>query len=110
MRRPRRSQKLYRAQHPRQNPRLISLLRPLNLGVGSTIVYDETTDGWSDDTIDKITIETLKINASVTNSLPFDIVISGYPVDAQGNQCKDIHTGSPVSLGSVTVKAGETSP
>ncbi len=83
---------------------------PLNLGVGSTIVYDETTDGWSDDTIDKITIEPLKINASVTNSLPFDIVISGYPVDAQGNQCKDIHTGSPVSLGSVTVKAGETSP
>lgn len=83
---------------------------PLNLGVGSTIVYDETTDGWSDDTIDKITIETLKINASITNSLPFDIVISGYPVDAQGNQCKDIHTGSPVSLGSVTVKAGETSP
>ena len=83
---------------------------PLNLGVGSTIVYDETTDGWSDDTIDKVTIESLKINASVTNSLPFDIEISGYPIDAQGNQCKDIKSGAPVSLGKVTVKAGETSP
>lgn len=83
---------------------------PLNLTVGSTIVYDEVTDGWSDDTVDKITIEKLKVNASVTNSLPFDIEMSGYPVDVNGNQCKDIRTGAPVSLGKVTVKAGETSP
>lgn len=87
-----------------------SFYAPLNLGVGSKIVYDEVTDGWSDDTVDKITIEKLKVNASVTNSLPFDIVLSGYPIDAEGNQCKDIKTGAPVTLGSVTVKAGETSP
>ena len=83
---------------------------PLNLNVGSTIVYDEVTDGWNDDTVEKITIEKLKVNASVTNSLPFDIELSGYPVDANGNQCKDIHAGTPVNLGKVTVKAGETSP
>lgn len=83
---------------------------PLELGLNSKIVYDETTDGWSDETVDKITIERLKVNATVTNSLPFDIVISGYPIDAQGNQCKDIRTGAPVSLGSVNVKAGESSP
>jgi len=87
-----------------------SFYAPLNLGVGSKIVYDEVTDGWNDDTVEKITIEKLKVNASVTNSLPFDIVLSGYPVDAEGNQCKDVKTGAPVSLGSVTVKAGETSP
>jgi len=87
-----------------------SFYAPLNLSVGSQIVYDEATDGWSDDTVDKITIDKLSVNASVTNSLPFDIVLSGYPVDAEGNQCKDIHTNKPVSLGSVTVKAGETSP
>ena len=60
--------------------------------------------------MNKIVIEKLKVNASVTNSLPFDIVLSGYPIDANGKQCKDIVTGAPVSLGEVTVKAGETSP
>lgn len=83
---------------------------PLNLGVGSEIVYDEVADGWSDETLEKVTIQKLKLNASVTNSLPFDIVLSGYPVDEAGNQCKDIKTGTPVSFGSVTVKAGETMP
>ncbi len=87
-----------------------SFYAPLNLGVGSKVVYDDVTDGWSDDTMNKIVIEKLKVNASVTNSLPFDIVLSGYPIDANGKQCKDIVTGAPVSLGEVTVKAGETSP
>ena len=82
---------------------------PLNLGVNSKIVYNEVSDGWSDETLDKVTIEKLKVNATVTNSLPFDIVLSGYPVDAQGRQCKDLATGQPVSLGSITVKAGATS-
>ena len=83
-----------------------SFYAPLNLGVGSKVVYDDVTDGWSDDTMNKIVIEKLKVNASVTNSLPFDIVLSGYPIDANGKQCKDIVTGAPVSLGEVTVKAG----
>lgn len=87
-----------------------SFYAPLNLGVGSKVVYDDVTDGWSDDTMNKIVIEKLKVNASVTNSLPFDIVLTGYPIDANGKQCKDIVTGAPVSLGEVTVKAGETSP
>ena len=87
-----------------------SFYAPLNLGVGSKVVYDDVTDCWSDDTMNKIVIEKLKVNASVTNSLPFDIVLSGYPIDANGKQCKDIVTGAPVSLGEVTVKAGETSP
>ncbi len=82
---------------------------PLNLGVNSKIVYDEVTDGWSDETLDKVTIEKLKLGATVSNSLPFDIVLSGYPVDEQGNQCKDLATGKPVGLGSITVRAGETS-
>ncbi len=67
------------------------------------------TDGWSDETLDKVTIEKLKLGATVSNSLPFDIVLSGYPVDEQGNQCKDLATGKPVGLGSITVRAGETS-
>lgn len=81
---------------------------PLNLGVNSKIVYDEITDGWSDETLDKITIQKLKVNATVYNTLPFDIVLSGYPVDVNGDQCKDAATGKLVTLGSVSVKAGAT--
>ncbi len=81
---------------------------PLNLGVNSKIVYDDTSDGWSDETLDKITIQKLKVNATVNNTLPFDIVLSGYPVDVNGDQCKDAATGKLVTLGSVNVKAGAT--
>ena len=81
---------------------------PLNLGVNSKIVYDDTSDGWSDETLDKITIQKLKVNATVNNTLPFDIVLSGYPVDVNGDQCKDAATGKPVILGNVNVKAGAT--
>ena len=81
---------------------------PLNLGVNSKIVYDDTSDGWSDETLDKITIQKLKVNATVNNTLPFDIVLSGYPVDVNGDQCKDAATGKLVTLGNVNVKAGAT--
>lgn len=81
---------------------------PLNLGVNSKIVYDDTSDGWSDETLDKITIQKLKVNATVNNTLPFDIVLSGYPVDINGDQCKDAATGKLITLGSVNVKAGAT--
>lgn len=81
---------------------------PLNLGVNSEIVYDDTSNGWSDETLDKITIQKLKVNATVNNTLPFDIVLSGYPVDVNGDQCKDAATGKPVILGNVNVKAGAT--
>ncbi len=81
---------------------------PLAFDAGSQVVYAETEDGWNDDTLDKLTIRKVGLKATVDNTLPFDIVLSGYPVNVDGNQCKDA-SGRLAELSSVRVKAGETS-
>lgn len=81
---------------------------PLELGLNSTIVYADTEDGWSDDTVDKLTITSLTVKASLTNDLPFDLVITGYPVDRNGRQCIDPVTGKAVTIEGATVKGGTT--
>lgn len=87
-----------------------SFFAPLNLGVGSTIMYEEEETGWNDETVEKIVVEKLVVEATVTNSLPFDIILSGYPVDVNGRHCVDKNTNKPITLEATTVKAGETSP
>lgn len=87
-----------------------SLYAPLELTVGSTISYEDEDNGWGDDTLDKLTITTIKVTATVTNSLPVDITVSGTPLDAHGNPCKDPETGKTVSLKGLTIAAGTTSP
>lgn len=83
---------------------------PLTFNAGSKVIYngDETGWGGDDDTFDKIFVETLTVKAHVENTLPFDIILSGYPLDRQGEQCKDPKTGRQVSLGSIEVKAGQS--
>lgn len=81
---------------------------PLELGLNSTIVYADTEDGWSDDTVEKLTITSLTVKASLTNDLPFDLVITGYPIDKEGRQCIDPATGKPVTIEGATVKGGTT--
>lgn len=82
---------------------------PLSFDAGSQIVYSDEDTGWSDETLDKMTIETLGVTAHVENDLPFDIVLSGYPLDRDGNQCVDPFTNNPVSLGEVRISAGKGS-
>ncbi len=84
-----------------------SFYAPLAFQAGSQVVYADSDDGWKDDTLDKLTIEALGVTADVENDLPFDITLSGYPLDEHGNQCVDPVTHKPVSLGEVTVKGGE---
>ncbi len=81
---------------------------PLAFNAGSRIVYSEVADGWSDDTLDKMTIESVSVTAHVENNLPFDIVLSGYPVDKEGKQCVDPDTKQPVNLGSINIGAGKS--
>ncbi len=81
---------------------------PLELGVNSTIVYSDTENGWSDETVEKMTITSMTVKASLTNDLPFDLVISGYPVDRNGNQCVDPTNGQPVTIEGATVTGGTT--
>ncbi|MDE7386779.1 MAG: hypothetical protein K2N28_06530 [Muribaculaceae bacterium] len=87
-----------------------TLYAPLELGVGSQIVYQEDETGWDDETISKITVTTLKVEATVTNSLPVDIVVSGTPLDVNGRPCVDPKTNKPVSLEGLTIAAGTTAP
>lgn len=82
---------------------------PLSFDAGSQIVYSDEDTGWSDETLDKMTIEALGVTAHVENDLPFDIVLSGYPLDRDGNQCVDPFTNNPVSLGEVRISAGKGS-
>lgn len=81
---------------------------PLELGLNSTIAYADTEDGWSDKTVEKLTITSLTVKASLTNDLPFDLVITGYPIDTNGNQCIDPDTHKAVTIEGATVKGGTT--
>ncbi len=63
---------------------------PLALGAGSVIEYTDTEDGWSDDDLDKLTITKVNVDALLTTNLPFDITLTGYPVDKKGNQINDV--------------------
>lgn len=62
----------------------------LELGLNSKIVYASTEDGWNDEEVDAITIKEMEITASVTNNLPLDIEIAGYPIDVNGKQINNV--------------------
>lgn len=85
------------------------LFAPLQLGLNSTIVYSEQETGWSDDTLDKITIDKIAVSATVANSLPADITVWGKPLDVNGNPIKDA-TGKDIVLDGLTIAAGTTAP
>lgn len=57
---------------------------PLAFGANSLIRYTDTTDGWNDEDVDKITINQMVVTATATNNTPFDVNISGYPVKVGG--------------------------
>lgn len=85
---------------------------PLAFNVGSTIVYSKDTDGWNDDTFDKVTVEKVNISMTIENSLPFDIEFYGWPVDVHGEQLADpstralIYLGDAESRGATRIPAG----
>ena len=75
---------------------------PLELGVNSRVVYSSTEDGWNDEEVDAITIKLMEVSALVTNNLPLDIEITGYPIDVNGNQIDDVEIeGMSVSANAV---------
>lgn len=63
---------------------------PLELAPQSQIVYSSTEDGWNDEDVDAITIKVLELSALITNELPLDIKITGYPVDVNGNKINNV--------------------
>ena len=67
-----------------------TIFAPLQLREGSQIVYSSTEKGWWNEEMDKFSIRYLQIDAMVTNDLPVDVEITGYPIDRDGNQIEDV--------------------
>lgn len=66
----------------------------------SVIVYTDRKDGWNDEDVDAITIETLVITATVDNDLPLSADIKGYPLTVDGKRIPDVEiTGATVAAG-----------
>lgn len=63
---------------------------PFALADGSRIIYTDTEDGWNDEDLDAITISSLSVSAEMTNDLPFDVELTGYPVDIHGNRINNV--------------------
>ena len=67
-----------------------TIFAPLQLGDGSQIVYSGTEKGWWSEEMDKLSIKYLQIEALVTNDLPVDLEITGYPIDREGNKIEGV--------------------
>lgn len=79
-----------------------TIFAPLQLKDGSKIIYTSTETGWWDEEVAKVTIKTLQVEALVTNDLPVDFEIKGYPIDVNGNQINN------VEVEGLMVKSGAT--
>ncbi len=77
-----------------------TIFAPLQLKQGSKIIYTSTEDGWYDEEIAKITISDINVDMLVTNDLPIDINLTGYPIDVNGNKINN------VTVESINVKTG----
>ena len=49
------------------------------------IHYTDTIDGWSDDGLDKMTIDNLRLTAKVNSNIPLSFRAVAYPIDKDGN-------------------------
>lgn len=63
---------------------------PLNLEAGSTVVYSEREDGWNDEDVDALTIQTLEVKVNVTTDIPLALKLTGYPVDKEGHRINGV--------------------
>lgn len=71
---------------------------PLSLANGSKIIYSEREDGWSTEDLEDLTITQLEVSTSVTSTIPAGVVLTGYPIDIDGNEIKDVQiTGATVN-------------
>ncbi len=72
---------------------------PLNLGEGSVVQYCDTIDGWYDETMEKIDVKEVKLNAKVVSQLPLGATLTLVPIDEKGKKISSIQC-SPVTLAS----------
>lgn len=63
---------------------------PLALNNGAVIVYSDVLDGWNDEDVDAMTIETLEVSTDISTDLPVGITMMGYPIDVNGNKINNV--------------------
>ena len=63
---------------------------PLQLENGSRVAYADTIDGWNDEDVDAITIQSLKLTAQVVKDIPYALNIDIWPIDKNGKRIDDV--------------------
>lgn len=66
---------------------------------GSVIVYTDRNDGWNDEDVDKIEIDTMVLACSASSTLPLNATLTAHPLD------KDGHIINNVSVEGATLPA-----
>ena len=56
----------------------------------SFIIYQDTLDGWYDETLEKLTISALMVKADVNSEIPLKVEISFNPIDVNGKIIRNV--------------------
>lgn len=56
----------------------------------SFIIYQDTLDGWYDDTLDKLSVNKAVVKADVNSEVPLNLELSFYPLDVKGNKINNV--------------------
>lgn len=75
------------------------LIAPLSLADGSLIIYSEKQDGWDNEDLSDLRIETLSISCHGVSALPVNAELTVYPLDKDGKRM-------PCKTKSMTIPAG----
>ena len=67
----------------------------------SFVIYQDTLDGWYDETLEKLSIKKLAVKADVNSEVPLKVEVSFYPLDVNGKIIKGVKSSS-VTLDATT--------
>lgn len=65
---------------------------PLQLSENSQIAYTDTINGWNDEDVDNITIDSLIITFNATTEVPFETTLTIHPIDTTGKPIAGVKT------------------
>ncbi len=65
------------------------LYAPLALGANSEIIYTETLDEWYDETLEKLTINKVRVKATVDSDIPLSAYVTIKPIGRDGRVLTD---------------------
>ncbi|MBE6303351.1 MAG: hypothetical protein E7089_05390 [Bacteroidales bacterium] len=60
----------------------------------SFIIYQDTLDGWYDETLEKLSISELNVKTDVNSEIPLNLELSFSPIDVNGKKIKNIKSNT----------------